>query len=79
MKETDQAPRPGFGGHRVDCRPGLRAGGKELAQGLLFPKDSEDAGLTQKVTKNTQSSSASLSTNGFCQEFDSQNKGSSTQ
>lgn len=79
MKESDQAPLSRFGGHCVDCkRPGLRAGSKELAQRLLFTKDS-DADLKQKGAKNTQSASASVSTNGFCQEINSQNKGSSTQ
>lgn len=76
VKESDQAPLSRFGGHCVDCkRPGLRAGGKELAQRLLFTKDSEDADLTQKGAKNTQSVSASR----FCQEINSQKKASSTQ
>lgn len=62
--------------HCVDCkRPGLRVGGKELAQRLLFTKDSEDADLTQKGAKNTPSVPASR----FCQEINSQNKASSTQ
>lgn len=80
MKESDQAPLSRFGGHRVDCkRPGLRVGSKDVAQRLLFNKDSEDTDLTQKVAKTTQSASASVSKNGFCQEANSQNKSSSTE
>lgn len=80
MKESDQAPHARFGRHCVDRkRPGLRAGGKEVVQRLLFTKDTEDADVTQKGAQNPQSSSASVSTNGFCQEITNQNKGSSTQ
>lgn len=80
MKERDQALLSRFGRHCGNSkRPGLRAGANELVQRPLIPKDSEDTGLTQKVTKNTQSSSAALSTNGLCQEIDGQNTGSSPQ